>query len=415
MHSKKIYYFDNCATTRVLERVSDVVIRYNTQEFINPSTQYDSSLFLQREISDARKSISESISRGGSVIFTSGGTEANNLAIFGSVNQGLCTVNRGSEAACSFNRQADISIITNTIIKNQKPKTSNIVTSKAEHPSVYNAINELNGRGLEIRYAPLNGDGSIDISGFSKLVDSNTRLVALMHVNNETGAVNNLFTLAEITKAKSGALFFADGVQGFLKIPLQNAKIDLYSFSGHKAHAPKGVGGLWVRSGVRLTKQIFGGGQEGGVRSGTENVPGIMALSEAVKIFNEHKAHGIPRLNELMSYKATVLKGLDESGISYKTISQNSSPFILSLLFKDVKGEVLMRMLEDKDILVGIGSACSTKRGKKSRVLEAVNTPSDYIEGLIRIGFSLETTRMEADYLIESLISCIRRLNLMKR
>ncbi len=347
-------YFDNCATSIIDNDVLELMYNIQKNEFYNPSSLYNVSTEIQIKISHARETIAEILGAHKSEIyFTSGGTESNNLAIFGS-------------------------------LKNQKGK---IITSMAEHASVYNSINELKNRGFEIVYAPLNHDGTVKVKEFENLVDENTRLVALMHVNNETGGTNDIKQLCKITKEKNKkCLFFCDGVQAFCKIPVnvKNLDVDLYSLSAHKIHGPKGIGALYVKKGLTIKPIIFGGGQENKLRSGTENVAGIIGFGKAAEIANSLR---LENSEKYLHYKAILQDIIADKVSDFKIISQNtSSPNIFSVAYKDIKSEVIVHILEQHGFFVGNGSACNSK-SIYSRVASAIGLSADYAEGIIRICF----------------------------
>ena len=235
-------YFDNCATTIVDDEVITAMNKIHKELFFNPSSLSASALQAKNLIEDSREIVAKCIgAQKSEILFTSGGSESNNTAIFGS-------------------------------LRNNKGK---IITSKTEHASVFYTLNEMKNRGFDVVYAPLNSDGSVKTEKFEDLIDDETRLVALMHVNNETGAINDIAELCKKTKAKNkNCLFLCDGVQAFCKVPVnvKNLDVDFYSMSAHKIHGPKGIGALYIKNGVKISPLIFGGGQENNLRSGTENV-----------------------------------------------------------------------------------------------------------------------------------------------
>ncbi len=360
-------YLDNASTTKPLDKCIEIVNECLKEDFYNPSALYGPSVNLSRKIKEAREIILRSLRGEGNVIFTSSGTESDNTALF-------CT---------------------------KKPNGSRIIVSINEHPAVFNAAMELKQRGYDVVFCPVDNTGRVIESEFSKLMTKETSLVSIMHVNNETGSVNDIKTLCSIAKSvHPNVLFHSDGVQavGKIKVNLTDLGVDLYSFSGHKIHAPKGVAGLYVRSGVNIRPYLFGGGQESGLRSSTENVPGILsfcyALTEAVTRVREEGE----RLDGLRSQ---IIKGIGDSFHVVEPIAH--SPFILCLAVPYVRGEVLLHSLESHGILVGTGSACSSKKTQK-KLPGILGLSEEYENGIIRISFSRFTTKDDIDYFINAFI-----------
>ncbi len=369
----KIYYFDNCATTRVDDDITELLMKYHTEKYYNPSARSTCSLQIANDISLARERIAKALgAANGEIIFTSGGTEADNLAIFSSV----------------------------------KAKHGNIVVTASEHSAAYNAVSELKNRGYDVRLANVLSDGHIDVDDFVSRVDDETLLACFMHVNNETGAVNDIRHINQLVKAKNGKTqTFSDGVQAVGKIPvnLRYLGVDLYSFAGHKIHCTKGIGALYVKNGVRLTPTIFGGGQEKGMRSGTEYVGGIVALAIAVEKAQLNLAVNTENFN---NYKQIVRGTLQSLDGWRENCTEDVSPAIMSLAFANIKGEVLLHMLESYDIVVGTGSACSSKN-KQSRIAQAIGLDPKYSEGMLRISFSKYNTAEDVQLLAQKLFQCV--------
>lgn len=374
-----INYFDNCATTRVDDDVLQILNKFFTEMYFNPSSLNKYSLEVARYIADARSRIAIALgaSSPSEIVFVSGGTEADNLALLGS----------------------------------PKRKNCNIVVGGAEHSAVYNTAMKLKNSGIDVRFCPVTTDGHTLTEEVAKLVDENTSLVAIMHVNNETGAVNDVKSIVSaVKKINPTALVFSDGVQAVGKIPvyLSNLGVDLYSFSGHKIHASKGTGCLYVRRRVSLNPVLTGGGQESNLRSGTEYVGGIVSLAvaveKAVASVEEH-SRAFNRFKQIIADK------LQEIPMCKVNCSEDVSPAIMSVAFAKIKSEVLMHMLENSDIIVGMGSACSSKN-KHSRILSAISLGKDYIEGVVRISFSKYNTEEQVRYLAEKLkenVSLLRK------
>ena len=371
-----IHYFDNCATTKVDDDVAEILAQYHTIKYFNPSARSSFSLQIANDIAAAHEKVAKALgATPQEIIFTSGGTESNNIAIFGSL----------------------------------RAKRGNIVVTQAEHSAVYNTVTELANRGYEVRYADVLSDGHIDIDDYVSKVDGDTLLACFMHVNNETGAINDVRKLNTLVKAiNPKTVTFSDGVQAVGKIPVnfRYLGVDLYSFAGHKIHCTKGIGGLYVKNGVKLAPTVFGGGQERGLRSGTEYVGGIVALSLAVQ-----KAQTLLESNsqKFEKYKNTIRQALDSVSDWKENCVTDASPAIMSLAFANVKGEVLLHMLEKYDIIVGTGSACSSKN-RQSRIAKAIGLGTNYAEGVLRISFSKYNTQDEVELLGEKIVESVVQL-----
>lgn len=352
-------YLDNAATTRMYEGAVDVYRKYACQSFFNPSAGYNKSIEIAKDLNNVRKIILQKLGADGTIIFTSGATESNNLAIFGSKRNGKWEY----------------------------------VFSEGEHPSVYNVALELKNQGFTVHIVKLRKDGQIDYDELEKVVNEKTRIISVMHVSNETGAINDLAKINEIRQRKSPkALFHVDGVQAFCKLNynIESYDIDLYTISSHKFHGPKGVGALYVKNISSLKNIMFGGGQENGYRSGTENVSGIMAMGYAIEHFDTNKNY--LHVNNLKDTIKQILQA--NSGVKILDVG---SPYILSVSFNGVNGETLMRALQDENILVGIGSACSTKKAG-NRILESMGLNLNEIKSHIRISFSEELSIEDINY-----------------
>lgn len=369
-------YLDNAATTRPCAAATEAALNALKENFFNPSALYRQATEVKNAIEESRSAIARQLAcKSEEIFFTSGATESNNWAI----NSGF------------------------------KNKRGNIVITKGEHPSVYEPAVFLRGKGVDVRIAPLTSDGKADETALVSLVDENTSLVSVIHASNETGALNDIFALAEKVKQKNPTVVFhSDGVQAFCKTPavIGASKIDLYSISAHKIGGIKGVGALFVRKGLNLSPLLLGGGQERKYRSGTENVPSIIAFGKAVNSFDTEKA------SKMYDYAINSLKNIPNAVINSR--SADSTKFIISVGIKGIKSEILQHMLSDKGVLIGLGSACSSKN-RGNRVLEAMGVQRDYIEGNIRISFSPDNTLEEigsAMKIIKSTVSEFRsRIN----
>lgn len=359
-------YFDNAATTRPSARALEAAGAYLSECYFNPSALYGGGVAVSREIAAARKFLLAQVADPFryELIFTSCGSEADNQALFGCARRG------------------------------------NLVTTAGEHAAVYESAQALKARGIEVRYAPLYADGSVDGAALLSLVDEKTSLVSVIHVNNETGAVNDIAALAaQVKKKNPRAVFHSDGVQAYGKIPVRlSDDVDLYSVSAHKIGGLKGTGALIRRKKLALPPLIYGGGQEGGMRSGTENVFGIMVFYHAARETFAAAEQAGTRLREV---RERLWDALDH-GIFTRISPQNGTPYILTVSAAGLRGEVLQRMLADGGLMAGTGSACSS-RHRFSRVLSACGYPERVLDGVLRLSFSPQTTREEADAAAEIL------------
>ena len=362
-------YLDNAATTKPSLKATERAQIYITEKFYNPSALYKEGFALQSELKKARsvllaKVADESVFE---VIFTSCGTEADNQAIF------------------SFARRG------------------NAVTTEGEHSAVLAAFHELKTRGVaEPRYAPLLKDGRVDAEKLLSLVDDKTSFISVMHVNNEIGAINDVNAIAKAVKQKNPrVIFHVDGVQAYGKIPIRLAKeIDLYSISAHKLGGLKGVGALIKRKSLVLPAYLIGGGQEGGRRSGTENVFGIMQFCYAA----EEKFAGLKAdFERLKGYRERIWENLDKD-VFVRISPQEGTPYILTVSAVGLRGAVLQQMANDKGVLIGTGSACSSNSKLRfSRVVLGCGYDEKTADGVLRISFSPETTEEEVENAISVL------------
>lgn len=354
-------YLDNAATTKPSLRAMERAQVYVTEKFYNPSALYKEGFALQSELKKARSVLLNKVADENAfeIIFTSCGTEADNQAIF------------------SFARRG------------------NAVTTEGEHSAVLAAFHELKTRGVaEPRYAPLLKDGRVNTEKLLALIDDKTSFVSVMHVNNEIGAINDVNALARAVKQKNPrVIFHVDGVQAYGKIPFRLAKeIDLYSVSAHKLGGLKGVGALIKRKSLVLPAYIVGGGQEGGKRSGTENTFGIMQFSYAAEEkFADLKAD----FERLKNYREILWDSLDKE-VYTRLSPESGTPYILTVSAVGLRGAVLQQMANDKGVLIGTGSACSSNSKLRfSRVVLGCGYDEKTADGVLRISFSPETTEEE--------------------
>ena len=370
-------YFDNAATTRPDGRAVRRAMRWIEERWFNPSALYREGLGVHGDLKEAREFLVSRVASPAevSLVFTACGSEADNQALF------------------SF------------------AKRGNLVITGGEHAAVFAAANELKCRGVELRVAPLNGDGGVNEEALLSLVDEKTSLVSVIHVNNETGAVNDVNALAAAVKKKNPrVIFHSDGVQAFGKIPYKmGASVDLYSVSAHKIGGLKGVGGLFVRKKIyaALRPYIYGGGQEDGKRSGTENTFGIMQFRFAA----ENKFSALTEdLSRVLGYRETLWSGLDKA-VFTRISPADGSPYILTVSAAGLRGETLLHLLDDRGLVGGTGSACSSNAKKRySRVILACGRSETEADGVLRLSFSPETTQEEITAATDILNGCAAEL-----
>ncbi len=367
-------YLDNAATTVPDEGAVNAALQFlKIDGFYNPSALYRAGFAAHKEIEEARRTILSLLAPQGGyeLVFTGSGSEADNQAVFSSARRG------------------------------------NFVTTAGEHAAIYQSAKELEKRGIEVRFAPLRSDGSADTEALLSMVDKDTSCVSVIHVNNETGAVNDIAAIAAAAKKINPALLFhSDGVQAFGKIPFALTKdIDLYTVSAHKIGGVRGVAGLFRKKGARLSPYIFGGGQENGLRSGTENTFAIKQFEFAAKKKFSSLKEDFERIR---SYNLAVRQGLDKT-IFRVLSSENASPYVLSVSARGLRGEVLLHMLDDAGVMVGTGSACSSKN-RYSRVILACGLDERSADGVLRISFAATTTLQETEQAIGIINSCAASL-----
>jgi cysteine desulfurase len=353
-------YLDNAATTRPEKQFIEKAASYLEEQFYNPSALYAEGYRLHQQLKESRKNILGTIADEGfyELVITSCGSEADNQALF-------CGGRRG-----------------------------NVVTTLGEHSAVFASAGELKQRGIEVRFANLNKDGSVDVDHLLSLVDDKTSLVSVIHVNNETGAVNDVNALAKAVKEKnSRTLFHADGVQAFGKIPFHlERNIDLYSVSAHKIGALKGTGALIKRKSLVLKPLIYGGGQEGGMRSGTENVFGIKVFEYAALEHSQKIRENFERVQELQ----TLLWQKLDKNLFVRISPEKGSPYILTVAAEGVRGETILHEVNDRGLIIGTGSACSSNEKKRySRVILACGYNEKLADGVLRLSLCSQTTEEE--------------------
>lgn len=368
-------YLDNSATTRVSNTVAEKVYKMMLENYGNPSSLHSKGLQAQHSVEDARNTLANALGvTSDEIYFTSGGTEANNLAVIGTA---LC-----------------------------KRKTGNkIVTSAIEHSSIMDSCKYLETLGFEVVYLPVEKNGAVSVESLENAIDENTILVSLMYVNNETGAIQPVEKIPRIIKRKSSpAVFHIDAVQAFGKLPFKNTKLkaDMISVTAHKIYGPKGVGALYLKKGVRITPRQFGGEQQSKIRPGTESAPLIVGFGQAVKEIDYTKNNAVKEINDYLRER---LKELDGVVINSP---DNALEYILNFSVVGIRSETMLHFLADRNIYVSSGSACS--KGKPSYVLTAMGLDKGLADSAIRVSFSNSNTRADIDKFVEAVNDGINSL-----
>ena len=379
-------YLDNCATTKPDKEVVEVMMKALTDDFANPSSLHSFGLKVEKEIDIARKSAADLIgANADEIYFTSGGTESNNIAVHGA------------------------------ILKNKR-MGKKIITSKIEHASIYDQFKHYRDLGYDVCYLDVDEFGRVDIDKFKRELNDDTILVSLIYVHNELGTINNVKEIFGIVKSKNkNILFHVDGVQAVGKIPVnvRDLGCDTLSFSSHKIYGPKGMGALYKKRDLNIESLVIGGGQEKGLRSGTENVPGILGFGKACELTNRDLEKRLVHAKEIKKY---LLERLDKNLDDYKiNTPENSTNFIISLSILDIRAEVLLHYLEGDDIYISTASACTSNGTHKSNTLEKIGLSDKYSEGTIRICTSKDTTREDIDIFVEKLVKYVNEIRKIMR
>lgn len=365
-------YFDNAATTKPSKSAIEKAEIFNNDNFFNPSTLYSGGLNCAKEIRLAKENLLRNLGAlNFDVIFTSCGSESDNMAVF-SIKRGV------------------------------------IVTDKGEHSAIYKSFLEQKNRGLSVEFIDLNTDGTVNTEKLYDFVKNNkVNFVSIVHVNNETGGINDINTIARNIKSiDKNIIFHSDGVQAYGKIPYRLSQdVDMYSVSAHKINGLKGTGALIKKKNLNVLPLIFGGGQENGLRSGTENVFGIKVFDYCAQ---EHYAKLKENFEKVSQIKNFIKENLDENIFTFIS-SENSSPYILTVSAKGLRGEVIMHSLEMENIIIGNGSACSSKN-RFSRVIEACGYKNDVLDGVIRLSFSQDNTLAEAEQAVKIINTTVQKL-----
>lgn len=366
-------YFDNSATTRCYPEVAEIVVKTMTEDFGNPSAMHLKGVEAEKYVREAAQTLAKILKvNEKEIIFTSGGTESNNLALFG-----------GADA--------------------NKRSGNHIITTSVEHAAVGQPAERLEQMGYEVTIVPVDHRGVVQLDALEKALRPDTILVSTMYVNNEVGAVMPVEEIAKLVHEKSPkALYHVDAIQAFGKYRIypKKAGIDMLSVSSHKIHGPKGVGFLYINEKARIQPQILGGGQQAGMRSGTDNVPGIAGLGVAAKMVYTDFDKKIEHMYQLKERLAEGFLKLPDVRLNGMEIREGA-PQILSASFLGVRSEVLLHTLEEKGIYVSAGSACSSHKRKAAGTLSAMGMEAAQRESTLRFSFSEENTFEEVDYALE--------------
>ena len=376
-------YLDNSATTRPFDEVIDKMSACMREEYFNPSAVYAPAMLAGRILTETREAIASQLGGRVKVVFTSGGTEADNLALLG----------------------------TASALRGRK---GHFITTKVEHPAILETAAELERLGHSVTYIGVDEEGTVDVDALVDAVREDTALVSVMQVNNEVGAVMPIEEISRRVKEKNPrTLIHVDGVQGFMRVPMHMNRmgVDLYSLSGHKIHGPKGIGALAMSDRARPLCIAFGGGQENGLRSGTENVPGIAGLGQAVRAFARLDDPASDMMELKMRLRDGILQAVPDAKVNGPT---GGAPHILNVTFP-VKGEVLLHALEGAGILCSTGSACASHKKSASHVLTAMGVPDKEIDGALRFSLCPMNTPEEIDETVAQIRKSVEMLRAFKR
>lgn len=380
-------YLDNSATTKVHPEVARLMTKVMCEDYGNPSSMHRKGVEAESYIRYAKEILAKLLKVSEKeIIFTSGGTESDNMALIGVA---MANMRRGRH----------------------------LITTRIEHPAVLQTMSYLESQGFQVTYLPVDKTGRVRLEDLQKAVRPDTILVSIMYVNNEIGAVQPIAEAGALIKRMNpNILFHVDAVQGFGKYRIYPKKmnVDLLSVSSHKIHGPKGVGFLYVGEKVKLLPITYGGGQQKNMRSGTENVPGIAGMAKAAEIMYENLEEDVNRLYELKEYfikGISGMEGMQINGLIPEDVNcRATAPHVVSVSVAGVRSEVLLHALEDKGIYISAGSACASNKPQTSETLKAIGLQREYWDSTIRFSFSIYTTREEIDYTLQELYDMIPML-----
>lgn len=373
-------YLDNSATTKPFKEVIDSFTKVASSYYGNPSSLHQMGGQAEKLLSQAHSQIAKLLGvKTSEIVFTSGGTEGNNLAIKG-------------------------------IAMEHRKRGKHIITTEVEHDSVRNSFKQLEELGFDVTYIPVDAEGRVNSLDVEQAIRFDTILVSVIHINNEVGTIQPIREIGRLLKDYPKIYFHVDHVQGVGKLPLNfyECGIDLCTISGHKFHGLKGTGALFIRDGIKISSLLSGGGQETERRSGTENVAGMVAMAKALRMTLDLHEQNFAQLTEILGTIKSGLKQLPD--VCIHSPEENAAPHILNFSIKGIKSEVFVHALEEKGIYVSTTSACSSKRNAPSKTLLAMGVPVEQAERAIRISLSYENTMQEAEILIQAVSESVKRL-----
>jgi len=375
-------YLDNSATTRCFEEVAQLMMKIMCEDYGNPSSMHHKGVEAEHYIRHALETLARILKvNEKEILFTSGGTESDNIALIG------------------------------TAMANHRAGR-HLITTKIEHPAIMQTMRYLEDQGFRVTYLPVDGQGRIRLEDLKQAVGRDTILVSIMHTNNEIGTLEPIAEAGEIIKKRNPhTIFHVDAVQGFGKFRIYPSRmnIDLLSVSAHKIHGPKGAGFLYVNDKIKISPIIYGGGQQKGMRSGTENVAGIAGLARAAELMYENLDADMERLYRLREMFLQGISKIDQVKVNGCAGKEGAS-HIVSLSVRGIRSEVLLHALEDRGIYVSAGSACASNKPMPSATLKAIGVERDLLESTIRFSFSIFTTEEEIRYTLEALYDIITML-----
>ena len=375
-------YLDNSATTRCFDEVAQLAAKVMAQDYGNPSSMHLKGVESEKYLRHAREVIAKNLKVSEKeILFTSGGTESDNMALIG------------------------------TAFANQRAGR-HLITTQIEHPAILQTMQYLEKQGFEVTYLPVDENGQLRLTDLEKALRKDTILVSIMHTNNEIGSLQPIAEAGELIKRfDKSIVFHVDAVQGYGKFRIypKRMNIDLLSVSAHKIHGPKGVGFLYINEKVKIHPIVFGGGQQKGMRSGTENVPGIAGMTLAIEKVYGSLDEDVERIYGLKDYFVKGLSRIPDVKIN-SLVGKESAPHVISLSVRGIRSEVLLHALEDKGIYVSAGSACASNKPSVSATLKAIGVDKDLLDSTIRFSLSAFTTKEEIDYTLQNLCDIIPML-----
>lgn len=380
-------YLDNASTTKTRKEIIEEIPYILEEKYGNPSSLHRMGLQSEKNLNNTRVNIANILNvRSKEIYFTSGGTESNNIAIQG-------------------------------IVEKYKKEEIHIITSKIEHSSVLNIFKEYEKKdNIKVTYLEVNELGIVDVEEVRRNIRENTVLVSIMYVNNELGSIQNITEIGRTIKSiNEKIVFHSDGVQAFCKmdIDLNKSKVDIFSFSGHKIYALKGIGGIYIKDNIKINPIFLGGNQEKGIRSGTENTLGIYSLGRAVEISEKNKDLERKHIRNIKKYfTSELIENIPFIKIN-SPFTKNFSDNILNISILHTKGEIILHSLEEKNIYLSTTSACNSKGTAKSQALLGIGLTDIEVQGAVRISFNYENTKEEMDYVIENLKNIVNDIRLI--